>query len=95
MLRQAASDLPPPPPNPFVVLACSLALRKQVLVTKGLDFSDFASTEEAYKAADVLIAKFQERFPDKVALHPDQSPAPDMPQLDSFWYAEYKGAWAL
>jgi len=93
MLRQAASDLPPP--NPFVVPACSLALRKQVLVTKGLDISDFGSTEEAYKAADIVIARFKERFPDKVALHPDQSPAPDMPQLDSFWYAEYKGAWAL
>ena len=68
-----------------------MAFRKQVLATKGLGFEDFATTAEANAAADALIQQFQEKFPGKVAAHPDQL-YPNTPQLDHFWYAEFKGA---
>ena len=63
---------------------------KQVLATKGLTFDDFENTQKAKEAADVSVNAFKEEYPSKLPLHPDQI-FPDMPVLDSFWYAEYTG----
>ena len=60
------------------------------MATKGLTVQDFQTQEEAFKAADDLIKLFQEMYPDLKEKHPDQL-FPDMPQLDSFWFAEFKG----
>ena len=45
---------------------------------------------DAWKAADLLLKEFQARYPAKKQQHPDQIYT-DMPQLDQFWYVEYKG----
>jgi hypothetical protein len=72
------------------------ANRKQVLAVKGLSTEDFLkkfgdeAEEKANEAADALIKQFQERYPEKRADHPDKL-YPDFPQLDEFWFAEYKG----
>ena len=88
MLRQAASDLLPY----FCVSPDSLALRKQILATKGLDLSDFLTAEEGYKAADAMVAEYAKLHPDKVIKYPAQL-YPGMPVLDAFWFGVYKGPW--
>ena len=61
-----------------------------MLATKGLTFDDFENTQKAKEAADVLVNAFKAKYPSKLPLHPDQI-FPDMPVLDSFWYAEDTG----
>jgi hypothetical protein len=68
--------------------ACDL--RKQILGTRGLATADFATEEAAYTAADVLIKVYKDGHPEVVAMHPDIC-FEGMPQLDQFWYAEFKG----
>ena len=65
-------------------------LRKQVLQTKGLTESDFKDTTEAFAAADAVIAQYQTAFPKKREYNPDII-FPQMPQLDQFWFADFKG----
>ena len=65
-------------------------LRKQVLFTRGLGMEDFKDVPEAMAAADQIIQQFQTKYPDKVAAHPDMV-FDGLPQLDQFWFAEYKG----
>jgi len=76
----------------FLALSISLAcsLRKQVLGSRGLTLSDFASEEDAYKAADVLVNVYKDEHPEVVENHPDIL-FEGLPQLDQFWYAEFKG----
>lgn len=61
-----------------------------MLATKGLTLDDFENTQKASDAADVLVNAFEAKYPSRLPLHPDQI-FPDMPLLDSFWYAEYTG----
>ena len=68
------------------------AWRKQILGTRGLGIEDFSSLEEANTAADNIIKHFQEKFPQKVIDNPNQI-NPGMPQIDQFWFVEYKGTW--
>ncbi len=69
---------------------CHINIRKQVLATRGLGFEDFKDVPEAISAADQIIKQFQSRYPEKVTAHPDWIYT-GLPQLDQFWFAEYKG----
>ena len=68
-------------------------IRKQILATRGLGYEDFKDVAEATAAADALIQQFQEKYPEKVAEHPNNI-FPGTPQLDQFWFAEFKGTFA-
>ena len=61
-----------------------------MLASKGLTPEDFEDKQKASEAADVLVKAFQSKHPSVLALHPDKI-FPDIPMLDSFWYAEYTG----
>ena len=61
-----------------------------MLTQKGLDVSDFKDRDEAFEAADAIIANYKAAFPDKEVEHPDII-FPNMKQLDQFWFGEYKG----
>jgi hypothetical protein len=65
-------------------------MRKQVLGSRGLELGDFDDVDAAMAAADVIITQFQAKYPQKVVAHPNQM-YDDHPQLDQFWFAEYKG----
>ena len=54
---------------------------------------DKRNVKNAYgrlKAADAIIAKFKEEYPEKATAHPDKL-FPGFEMLDQFWFAEYKG----
>ena len=73
----------------YVMTWCFI-YRKQVLATRGQDVGDFESAEEAWKAADKLIADLHAEHPEM----PQANPArlyPGMPQLDQFWFAVCSG----
>ncbi len=61
------------------------------MATKGLCREDFDSGEDFCKAADTLVAQVH---PDRVVEHRNML-YDGFPQLDSFWFAEYKGAWGF
>ena len=68
---------------------CLQPLRKQILVTRGLDIADFEDNDAAYRAADTILAEqrtnmhLREKHTDKLY--------PESPQLDMFWHCEFKG----
>ena len=61
-----------------------------MLATRGVGPEDFTTDEEWKKAADAIIAKFKEEYPEKATAHPDKL-FPGFEMLDQFWFAEYKG----
>ena len=73
----------------YVMTWCFI-YRKQVLATRGHVPGDFESPEDAWKAADALIAELYAEHPEM----PQKNPAilyDGMPQLDQFWFAVFSG----
>jgi len=64
--------------------------RKQVLATRGQGPEDFESPEDAWKAADALIAELHATYPDMPETHPAKL-CHGLPQLDLFWFAVFSG----
>ena len=64
---------------------CTFCSRMQVLETQGLDLSAFDSKEDAWKAADVLIATCAKENPDESSANPPRILG--MAQLDQFWFS--------
>jgi len=65
--------------------------RIQILAYHGLTLSSFSTAQEAYDAADVLIAKqrSQELFQNVADAFPDQIVG--VKQLDQFYYFSHEG----
>ena len=64
---------------------CTFCSRMQVLETQGLDLRAFDSKEDAWKAADTLIAICAKENPDESSLNPPRIFG--MAQLDQFWFS--------
>ena len=64
--------------------------RKQVLATRGQGPEDFKSPEDAWKAADALIAELHANHPEMPRANPAKL-CPGVPQLDLFWFAVFSG----
>ena len=64
--------------------------RKQVLATRGQGPEDFKSPEDAWKAADALIAELHAEHPEMPQTNPAKL-CPGLPQLDLFWFAVFSG----
>ena len=69
---------------------CLQPLRKQILLTRGLEVADFDDNDAAYKAADTILAEQRTKMPHLRQKHADKL-YPDSPQLDQFWFCEFKG----
>ena len=64
--------------------------RIEVLSLKKLTVDHFPSLVEAFEAADALVKRCAEDFPELVAKNPPRL-FPDMPQLDQFFFIEQTG----
>lgn len=64
---------------------CTFCSRMQVLETQGLDLRAFDSKEDAWKAADTLIATCAKENPDESSANPPRILG--MAQLDQFWFS--------
>ena len=65
--------------------ACIFCNRMQVLETQGLGLEAFESRDEAWKAADTLIATCAKENPDETSANPPRILG--MAQLDQFWFS--------
>jgi len=66
--------------------------RIEVLDCNKLKVEHFKDQEQAFKAADLIVAAQREKLPGIAAQHPDQV-FPAMPILDLFYFASHKGTW--
>lgn len=66
--------------------------RIEVLDCNKLKVEHFKDQEQAFKAADLIVATQREKFPAIASHYPDQI-VPQMPILDLFYYASHKGTW--
>ena len=73
----------------YVMTWCFIC-RKQVLATRGQGPDDFDSVEDAWKAADALIAELYANHPEMPRANPAKLCA-GVPQLDLFWFAVFSG----
>ncbi len=73
----------------YVMTWCFI-YRKQVLATRGQVPGDFESPEDAWKAADALIAELYAEHPEMPQTNPAKL-CPGLPQLDLFWLAVFSG----
>ena len=66
--------------------------RIEILDTVKLTVAHFESMQQAFEAADKMVEQRRVEVP-KLAETPDKI-FPGFPQLDQFWFAEFKGTWA-
>ena len=69
------------------------ACRTEILDCHKLKPEQFPSPEEAFKAADVMVAALKANWPDMEEHHPDIM-VPGVPLLDQFYYFCHEGTMA-
>ena len=60
------------------------------MATRGQDEADFVNTAAAFEAADKLIDELHAAHPELPLQNPNRV-MEGFPQLDLFWFIEYKG----
>ena len=73
-----------------LLLGPKLRMRTEILATKNLNVSNFASAQEASDAADQLVQLQARLKPELLELFPAKL-FPNMPVLDQFYYINEKG----